>query len=728
MRSSALRVTLIWPGGLLEPSGSFGVPQMLNLARAIERRTSATVQLLDLDMERAFAPGQWLELCTGSDVIGISCYSSFDYLKVMEIARVLRSKLPDATLVTGGYHPSACPGDFTRPGSPFDYVIVGDGEVSFCRLLQHIEAGRTPLQRVLGPESLPSPTEVMPYDWSLLDRYKGVARRLASQVEIYLSRGCPYDCSFCMERAKRDTAWRALEPEAAVDELQHLDQALDLSTWTLRISDPLFGMKRSWRRTFLEELIRRPLRSRKTWLVLRVDLVEREDIELMSRANVALGLGLESGDPGQLRRIRKTGMLSTYLDKMIHIAEWARQYKVPFGANVIVGHPGETEASLRTSERYLRRLFLEGGKTYGFLAVDPFRLYPGSPIADDLDSWIAQTGMKVHRYPWWEDGDPAFLAEWIDPSAELDYEHRCELTHELFGPLVHDIRSNFGYEGPAQKYFQRALDRELLSFTREAQATRRELLDVWSTIVAAAPRASSPVQETRVTEFSGILPAPEWARAVLHVLAHLDVGAIPSSLFDPVYLEFAETYLGAIEQRPLGAFVRSLSEHTWTHADFARLQGLCTRFETVAIADETLPLLNDSELNAYGPLARRVCQAVVEEAQYWTRLPVLRPRAELTQALHSAAQSAPALRRLKLQTVDALRTRARLVGDTIWLGTPHDALRLDPEPVALQAAHEATLSEILSEQRTAAGFVLSERQLEQLALERLSERRDLGRV
>ena len=66
-----------------------------------------------------------------------------------------------------------------------------------------------------------------------------------------------------MEKAKRDVSWRSLEPKRAVDEMHRLDDFLDLSDWTLFVADALFGMKRAWRREFLEELIRRPIRSRK---------------------------------------------------------------------------------------------------------------------------------------------------------------------------------------------------------------------------------------------------------------------------------------------------------------------------------------------------------------------------------------------------------------------------------------------------------------------------------
>ncbi|MFO0569983.1 MAG: cobalamin-dependent protein [Polyangiaceae bacterium] len=457
------RVLLLWPGGLFGGGANFGVPQMLLLAAAIRRRTSAEVEVVDLDMERAFGVVDLARIAArGYDLVGISCYSSYDYLKVMAIGARLRELLPRAWFVTGGYHPSARPDEFTGDDSPFDFVVVGDGENPIARLCEALETGRRPLMRVLGPEPVPSPGELVPYDWSLLERYRPIARRVASQAEIYLSRGCPYDCAFCMERAKRDVSWRALDPQQAVEELHRLDRFLDLGTWTLFIADALFGMKRAWRRTFLEELVRRPIRARKIWLLIRLDLIEKEDVELMARANIGPGFGLESGDPGQLRRIRKAGKLDGYLDKMHVVADWARNHEVAFGANIIVGHPGETEASLRESARFMQKVFVDSPRgTHGFLSVDPFRLYPGSPIDEDRGEWEQDTGMRVHRYPWWQDGDQDFLAEWIDPSGELDFRTTQRLRFELFSPILAGIGQRFAYTGPARDYYMRAVKEQI---------------------------------------------------------------------------------------------------------------------------------------------------------------------------------------------------------------------------------------------------------------------------
>lgn len=482
MSGDRARVLLVWPGGLAGGGGNFGVPQMLSIAGFVRRETGAEVAVVDLDLERALGVPLRDRLREGWDVVGLSCYSSYDYVKVMELARIVREELPRATIVAGGYHASARPDEL----DPVDYVCVGDGERPMARLVAAVCAGKQPSARVLAVEPTPDPNELEPYDWELLARYRPVARRVASQAEIYLSRGCPFDCAFCMERAKRETAWRPLDADRAVEELHRLDRFLDLGTWTLFVADALFGMKSDWRKRFLEGLARRPVRAQKVWLLIRVDLLDRDDLRLMARANVAPGFGLESGDPEQLRRIRKAGKLEGWLDKTRDVAALAREARVPFGANVIVGHPGETERSMRQSAAFLRDLFLGPPETFGFLSIDPFRLYPGSPIDVERAAWERETGMRVHRERWWHDGDQAFLSEWLDPSRELDYRAAGRLRRELFDPIVREIPARFGYRGRARDYFMRAVDEQVELARPKRLLHQLGLWHLWTELTAAS--------------------------------------------------------------------------------------------------------------------------------------------------------------------------------------------------------------------------------------------------
>ncbi len=460
------RVLLVWPGTDGAAAGNFGCPQLVTMGTYVREKTGAKVEIVDLHAERAFGPVDLPRLFAGPDgkgydVIGFSCYASYDFLKIEAVAAVARATCPDAVLCAGGYHTSARPTDFVYDGSPFDVAVIGEGEKPLAKIVESVKGGAPMRGQILGSDPVEDLDELPPTDWSLLDRYKPIAKKIASQVQVYLSRGCPFDCAFCMERAKREVSWRPYSVERALDEVRRAHAFFDLAGMTVYFADALFGMRKKWRREFLQKLAAEAVPARKFWLLVRIDMIDDEDLDLFGAANCSLGFGLESGDPKHLATIRKAGRLEDYLDRMKYVAARAREKDVPWGANVIMGHPGETEQTLRTSAAYLKELFLDPRGTTGFLSVDPFRLYPGSPIDDEREAWEERFGTRFHRPEWWRDGDQEFLSEWIDPSADLDYRRRNALTHELLSPVLRGIGGNFVLKGGAGDYFKRAIDEQV---------------------------------------------------------------------------------------------------------------------------------------------------------------------------------------------------------------------------------------------------------------------------
>ncbi|MCH9683605.1 MAG: radical SAM protein [Deltaproteobacteria bacterium] len=497
--SRRVRVLLLWPGCEGAAAGNFGVPQLVLLGTVLRARGDVDVEIRDLAIERRLGT-RLPEILDGDDrrgydIIAISVYSSFDHLPCEAIAQLARERWPDVVLVAGGYHPSARPLPYVSEQSPFDAVVVGEGERPLSTIVDAVAGGQRPRKQVLGPEAIEHLDTLPPSDWSLLARYRDVARRYASQAQVYLSRGCPFDCAFCMERAKREVSWRSLSVERALDEIDNLHQFLDLRSWTLYFGDALFGMNKRWRRAFLEGLARRNIPVDKFWLLIRVDLVDDEDLRLFGAANCGLGFGLESGDPGLLSIIRKSGRLDDYLDRMEHIAERAREHQVPWGANVICGHPGETPATMERSAAYLRKLFLRPRGTTGFLSVDPFRLYPGSPIDAERGVYEQRFGTRFHRPHWWDDGDPEFLSEWVDPSDELDWIGRESLQHRLLTPILAEVEDHFVYRGSARDYFSRAIGDQLAYASPAARLPAFERYYAWHGYLGRRARAQRQRRE-----------------------------------------------------------------------------------------------------------------------------------------------------------------------------------------------------------------------------------------
>lgn len=454
-------VTLISPGIIKWNDVDFGVPHLVALGSYLREKLGVRVEILDLSYEGGDHASlqKALEELGPHLAIGLSCYSSFDYLRVMSLAGALKRAWPDVPLIAGGYHASALPTDVVFEGSPFDAVVVGEGERPMAKLIETLLGGGRIDTPIVGPDNVADLDTLPPYDWSLLDRYWPRAHQLGRKMQIYFSRGCPYHCTFCMERAKTEYKWRAMAPERALDELARLSKKTDLSRWVINIADPLFGFQRRWRRTVLAGIAERKLLPRQFWTLTRTDDVDEEDVELYARARFSIGIGAESGSPTMLGIMQKTRDPEAYLGALERLAETSRRHGLPWATNVIVGHPGETRETMRETHAFVRKLFLSAPDTRGWLSIDPFRLYPGALVHEQMGEWSQRFGTRFHHPQWWKRWyDASFLAEHNDPSASLDYAGRVTEMYALYGPLVGEIQQRFRGTG---RDVDRVLERSL---------------------------------------------------------------------------------------------------------------------------------------------------------------------------------------------------------------------------------------------------------------------------
>jgi radical SAM superfamily enzyme YgiQ (UPF0313 family)/protein-L-isoaspartate O-methyltransferase len=457
-------VLLISPGMIKHTDRDFGLPHMVSMGGYLQRELSVRVELLDLGYEGGDQRQleRTLESLGPHLLIGVSCYSSFDLMRVLVLARFLKSRYPDVPLVAGGYHASALPGDLVGQGAPFDAVIQGEGELPLRRAVETLLGGGALEQQIFTPEAVEELDSLPPYRWELLSRYWPAAHQIAQKLQIYLSRGCPHRCSFCMERAKGQRRWRALSPGRALEELERLARVTKLSRWVVNLADPVFGLDPAWRREVLEGIIERDLRPLQFWTLTRADNLSEQDVELMARAQVSIGVGLESGSPRMLSLMDKTRQPERYLEALERLAGWSRKHRLNWAANIIVGHPGETPESMAETHDVVNRLFVSAPETYGWLSVDPFRLYPGSRIHEQIEAVEQEHGARFHHPRWWRSWyDGAFRAEHLDPGRELDYVQRVNTMYELYSPLVRQIQGRFRGQGRrVDRVFKRSLEEQ----------------------------------------------------------------------------------------------------------------------------------------------------------------------------------------------------------------------------------------------------------------------------
>jgi hypothetical protein len=177
---------------------------------------------------------------------------------------------------------------------------------------------------------------------------------------------------------------------------------------------------------------------------------------------------------------------------------------------------------------------------------------------------------------------------------------------------------------------------------------------------------------------------------------------LPASCHDRRYIAWAENELGPADARPLGEDARVLARVASTHEVLARAQALAWVFDRPeAFAERELVTLSNHEVadagalaivRSAGPVAEILRAAAELEIEYVARLPGVTFDDALAHELERVALAAPSLPAFTVSIARSLQWRGRVHGSSIIVGMPW-AEGPDPEHVAWQAAHEATVSE-----------------------------------
>ena len=117
--------------------------------------------------------------------------------RVYKEVREIRDRFGNSvTVVGGGAHASARPKELLENG--FDYVVVGEGEMTFPDLLWYLLNDKDPtdIEGVVGETSqvCPLPRDLTPVD---LDTQPPFALGMNIVGPVEVTRGCPFSCKFC---------------------------------------------------------------------------------------------------------------------------------------------------------------------------------------------------------------------------------------------------------------------------------------------------------------------------------------------------------------------------------------------------------------------------------------------------------------------------------------------------------------------------------------------------
>ena len=192
-------LTMRMPNGALGSlAGNAGAAHQVAIADLIlaQRAVPATVERLMREQD--------------PDVVGLSVMT-FQRRTALRLVRLLRTIKPSVVIVAGGYDPSLATEAYEDPASGIDFVVRGEGELTFRDLLRALSHDQDPATiQGLSYRALPGAgfTHTAKRPVSRLDGDLALPNRAARVLSGYTflgrpidivetSRGCTYDCSFC---------------------------------------------------------------------------------------------------------------------------------------------------------------------------------------------------------------------------------------------------------------------------------------------------------------------------------------------------------------------------------------------------------------------------------------------------------------------------------------------------------------------------------------------------
>ncbi|HBB36362.1 MAG TPA: radical SAM protein [Cyanobacteria bacterium UBA8803] len=184
---------------------------------------------------------------------------------------------------------------------------------------------------------------------------------------IVTSRGCPAACTYCIKHVNYQFSARVRSPENIMAELWQLKQ---LGINNIHMYADLFTVNRDQVVGLCKLMIEERINLKWT-CNSRVDYVDKEMLDLMAQAGCWLiSWGLESGNEQILKHARK----GVYPDLAMRSLMCARKAGIKNWGYFIIGLPGETEATIRQTINFSKKLPLDIAL---FHVAAP---YPGTPF------------------------------------------------------------------------------------------------------------------------------------------------------------------------------------------------------------------------------------------------------------------------------------------------------------------------------------------------------------
>ncbi|KON71118.1 B12-binding domain-containing radical SAM protein [Peribacillus butanolivorans] len=191
------------------------------------------------------------------DVIGFSCYI-WNIEETMKVVAMLKKINPELVIILGGPEVTYDVGEWLDQIPGADFIVIGEGEVTFKALLSEIEgandykkvggiAYRQDGKKVIQPQNGKVDLKSLPTPYRLEEDRDELSKRV---TYIETSRGCPFSCQFCLSSI--EVGVRYFDREKIKEDIRYL---MENGAKTIKFVDRTFNISRSYAMDMFQFLI-----------------------------------------------------------------------------------------------------------------------------------------------------------------------------------------------------------------------------------------------------------------------------------------------------------------------------------------------------------------------------------------------------------------------------------------------------------------------------------------
>lgn len=314
-------------------------------------------------------------------IVGFSATTS-SFPDAASLAQKIKEHSPDIITVCGGVHVSALEGKLLEEYPSFDYLIVGEGELTMAELAAEVDPAaikgliRRKGTQVIINEQRPQIADLDSLPFPAYEKLDGFPCDYHLPLFSYIdtpgstmitSRGCLYQCSYC-DRSVFKKGFRYNSATYIYEHMKHL--RTKFSVRHINIYDDLFTANKSRIVELCDKLTRFPLEINFNCAV-RVGYTDDDLLKMLKAAGcLMVSVGIESADPQMLARHKSGVSLPDVRDTIRRVQAAGLRAKGLF----MMGLPGETEESIRNTSDFIISLGLDD------MNMAKFTPFPGAPL------------------------------------------------------------------------------------------------------------------------------------------------------------------------------------------------------------------------------------------------------------------------------------------------------------------------------------------------------------